>query len=58
MLYRLTSAGEKTRILDTSVPNINCADIEFIPEKNLIVIPTFLDNRLVAYRYNPTDALH
>ncbi len=29
---------------------INSADLEFIIEKNLLIIPTFFDNRLVAYK--------
>jgi sugar lactone lactonase YvrE len=48
-IYRLTPAGEVTRILDTTVPEINNADFEYVEDKNLIVIPTFLSNTLMAY---------
>ncbi|MBU1536438.1 ATP-binding protein [Myxococcota bacterium] len=35
---------------DTSHEKINAADFEFIPQKNLIIVPTFFDNRIVAYQ--------
>ena len=28
---------------------MNCADFEFIPERSLLIIPTFLGDRVVAY---------
>ncbi len=37
-------------LMDTSAQKINAADFEYIPEKNLVIIPTFFDNRLVAYQ--------
>jgi sugar lactone lactonase YvrE len=37
-------------LLDTSAQKINSADLEYIAEKNLLLIPTFFDNRVVAYR--------
>src|SRR5690554_116342 len=37
-------------ILDTRDQKINAADIGFIPEKNLLVVPTFSTNRVVAYK--------
>ena len=40
------------KVLDTTPANINAADIEFIPGKNLLFIPTFGDNRVMAYRLN------
>lgn len=39
----------KTSLLRTSDMNINSADITFIPDKNLLLVPTFFDNRVVAY---------
>jgi hypothetical protein len=36
-------------LMDTSVQKINAADFEYIPEKNLVIIPTFFDDRLKAY---------
>ncbi len=47
--------GAVRRILDLSTMNpiagsmVNCADIEYIPQKKLLIIPTFNDHRLLAY---------
>ena len=40
---------EKILILDTADENINAADIDFIPETNMLYVPTFSDNRVMAY---------
>lgn len=45
----VSSAGEVKELLNTADAKINSADIEFIPEKKLLLIPTFFDNRVVAY---------
>ncbi|MBN1165453.1 MAG: SMP-30/gluconolactonase/LRE family protein [Candidatus Krumholzibacteriota bacterium] len=37
-------------LLDTTVDKINSADITFIIKKDLLLIPTFYDNRIVACR--------
>lgn len=41
---------KRQTILDTRDQKINSADIGFIPEENLLVVPTFSDNRVVAYK--------
>jgi hypothetical protein len=48
-LYRVTPQGEVTKILDTSTQGIYCADFEYIPEKNMLIIPTFINNTITAY---------
>jgi len=46
----LVGADKKTeKILDTSAAGINAADIEFIPSLKLLLVPTFNDNRVMAY---------
>ncbi len=40
-------------LLDTTALKVNAADFEYIPEKALVVIPTFSDNRVVAYWMHP-----
>jgi len=45
----VSKSGEVTELLNTTGEKINSADLEFIIEKNLLIIPTFFDNRLVAY---------
>ncbi|UCD18828.1 MAG: SMP-30/gluconolactonase/LRE family protein [candidate division WOR-3 bacterium] len=50
-VYRIAPSGAVTKILDLSAPGIYCADFEYIPDKDLLVIPTFFDNRLIIYRF-------
>ncbi|MDY0002173.1 MAG: ATP-binding protein [Polyangia bacterium] len=42
--------GQVTPILDTTAQKIQSADFEYIAETRLLLIPTFFDNRVVAYR--------
>ncbi|MDX1619334.1 MAG: hypothetical protein R3224_11160, partial [Balneolaceae bacterium] len=49
-VYFISNKMEKKKILDTRAEEINAADIGYIPDQNLLVVPTFFDNRLVAYR--------
>lgn len=49
-IIRLVSTDGKTlTLLDTRADSVSSADIEFIPEKNLLLIPTFFKNRVTAY---------
>jgi DNA-binding beta-propeller fold protein YncE len=46
----LTGTDKKIeKILDTSAAGINAADIEYIPTMKLLFVPTFNDNRVMAY---------
>jgi sugar lactone lactonase YvrE len=49
--FLVTPSGEKTELLNTTARGIFCADLEYVPEKNLIVIPTLNNNLLAAYEY-------
>ena len=49
-VYFISKNMQKQKILDTRDQEINAADIGFIPAENLLVVPTFYDNRLVAYK--------
>ena len=45
--------GEKSiKLLDT-VGKLNTADIDWVPEKNLVLVPTFSGNSIDAYKLNP-----
>ena len=46
----VTAAGNVIVLMDTTAAKINAADLEYVEEKNLLLIPTFFDNRVVAYR--------
>lgn len=48
--YLVSPSGQAVEILDTMPAKINSADFEFIKEKNLLIIPTFTDNRVIAYQ--------
>jgi hypothetical protein len=39
---------ERIKILDTSSEEVMAADIEYINNKRILLIPTFTDNRVVA----------
>jgi hypothetical protein len=49
-IYRITPAGVVTRILDAESRGWNTADIEYIADEGLVIIPTFFDNRVRAVR--------
>ena len=48
-VYFVKSDGTKTKLLDTKAENLNAADVEFIAEKNLLLVPTFFGNTVAAY---------
>ncbi len=39
-----------TKMVDSTAEKINTADIDFALELNLLIVPTFNDNRVVAYK--------
>ena len=49
-IYMVLPSGAVNELLDVRNSDIKTADIEFIPELKLIVIPTFSHNRVIAYR--------
>ncbi len=51
-VFLISPDGDRTLLLDTTVPQLYCADFEYIASKDLIVIPTLYENRVMAYRYS------
>ncbi|MGB3586988.1 MAG: gluconolaconase [Tunicatimonas sp.] len=50
-VHYVTADGEQTmKLLDTKAEEINAADIGYIPQQNLLLVPTFNDHRVVAYK--------
>jgi sugar lactone lactonase YvrE len=49
-IFWVSSKGAKKLLLDTTGAKINSADIEYIPAKKLLLVPTFHDNRVAAYK--------
>ena len=48
-VYMIYPTGEVVEVLDIMDQGLNTADFEFIKEKNLLIIPTFMGNKVVAY---------
>jgi hypothetical protein len=48
-IYFVSGDGE-TLLLDTKDAGSNTADVGFIPEENLVLVPTFMKNKVVAYK--------
>lgn len=48
-IHYVTAAGQTKKLLDTKAEKLNAADIEFIPKDNLVLVPTFFGNKVVAY---------
>jgi len=49
-VYRIARDGRVEKIVDTTVVGRLSADFVWVPELELLVVPTFTDNRVVAYR--------
>jgi DNA-binding beta-propeller fold protein YncE len=49
MIHHIDSNGNKTLILDTRSDSVSAADIEYIKSKNLLLVPTFFKNKVMAY---------
>ncbi|MDD7886384.1 hypothetical protein [Flavivirga sp. 57AJ16] len=43
---------QKMLLLDTREANINAADIDYIPETQMLLVPTFFNNRVMCYKLN------
>jgi hypothetical protein len=48
-VFYISADGKTTKLLDTKNQNLNSADIEFIPSQNLLLVPTFMGNKVQAY---------
>lgn len=44
--------GSKQKVLDTKDEKVNAADITHINSLNILLVPTFFDNRVMAYEIN------
>ncbi len=49
-VFYIDNSGNKTSLLNTKEQKKNTADIWFITEEQLLLVPTFFDNRVVAYK--------
>lgn len=51
-IWHVTPAGKTSLLLDTIEKPMNTADFEYVAGKKLLVVPTFLKNKVVAYKVN------
>lgn len=49
LVHHIDSDWKKTLILDTRNDSLNAADIEYVKSKNLLLVPTFFKNKVMAY---------
>ncbi len=49
-VHYINAAGKRWKVLDTQAQKINSADIDFSIPNQLLYVPTFLNNRVVAYQ--------
>jgi len=55
VFYIDASNWDAIQLLDTEAAEINAADIDYITASNLLLVPTFFDNRVVAYELMMND---
>lgn len=49
-IHHINNSGEVVKLLDTQYEKQNAADIEVIEERDLLIVPTFFGNKVVAYQ--------
>lgn len=49
MVHYIDRQGKNYTVLDTRADSVNSADIEYVREKNLLLVPTFFHNTVRAY---------
>ena len=53
-IYRVNKDGDIKLILHTTNKGLYSADFEYIPKKDLLIIPTFYKNKVIAYTLKNT----
>ncbi|MEM6846189.1 MAG: gluconolaconase [Bacteroidota bacterium] len=48
--YVDAESNQTQKLIDTKAEEINAADIGYIPQQDLLLVPTFRDHRVVAYK--------
>lgn len=54
-IFMINPDYSKTSLLRTKEQGVHSADIEYVPGMNLLLVPTFYDNRVVAYRLSERE---
>jgi hypothetical protein len=50
LVRRVTAGGEPEVLFNTTDEKVNAADIHLMVDENILLVPTFFDNRVVAYK--------
>lgn len=48
-IYYVWANGKTKKLLDSKADKLNAADLIYLPEPNLLIVPTFYGNKAVAY---------
>lgn len=48
-LYLVSSSGERVELINSKDAKLTLADFEYIPDKNLLIVPTLVGNKLLAF---------
>jgi len=51
ILYKVSMNGEKQVLINSKTPQQSIANFEYISEKNQIIIPTLLNNKIISYTF-------
>lgn len=51
-IWHINSEGKTQLLLDTVEAKMNTADIEYIPNQKILLVPTFWKNKVIAYKVN------
>lgn len=49
-IWHVSPAGKTTLLFNSVEKQINTADLEYIPSKKMLIVPTFLKNKVMAYK--------
>ncbi|MBN1273864.1 MAG: hypothetical protein JXB26_16495 [Candidatus Aminicenantes bacterium] len=49
-IFAVNQQGQKKLLLDRTAPKQYCANFAYLPEKNLLIVPSLSDNRITAYK--------
>ncbi len=53
-VFRVTPTSEKTELLNYTASGTNFADLTYIPEKSLLIIPGLYSNLITAFKLTPS----
>ena len=48
-IHLISKGKEKIKLLDSTADKINAADIDYVVSRKILLVPTFFDNRVMAY---------